>query len=78
MRRCKLKTRQEVKVTGLGGEELSENEESEHRAKYWKQKKRKLKKFKKQQQQQQQQWKDLERQEKVRSKMKVTLGIETN
>ena len=34
MRRCKLKTRQEVKVTGLGGEELSENEESEHRAKY--------------------------------------------
>ena len=27
VKRCKLKTRREIKVTGLGGEELSENEQ---------------------------------------------------
>ena len=90
MKRYKSKTRREVKGTGLEGEELSENEqlledlidrfeESEHRTKVDTQKRQSyiVNEKNKSQEMRKKQWKNLERQENVRSKMKVTLGIKT-
>ena len=89
MKMYKSKTRREVKDTGLGGEELYENEqllenlterfeESEHRTEADAPKRQsnfENEKKKAQEIRKKKQWKDLERHENVRGKMKVTLGI---
>ena len=86
MKRYKSKTRREVKCTGLGDEEVSENEqlledvtegfdESERRTKADTQKRQSyIENERKKCQEMRKQWEDLERQENVRSKIKVTLG----
>ena len=90
MKRCKSETTREVKGTGLRGEELSKNEqlledlierfeESERRTEADTQKRQSdiKNQKKKAQEMRKKQWEDLEGQAKVRSKMKVTLGIIT-
>ena len=90
MKRYKSKTRREVKGTGLGGEELSENEqlledvierfaESQRRTKADTEIRQSyIENAKKKAQEMRKQWKNLNRQENVRGKIKVTLGMKTN
>ena len=82
MKRYKSKTRREIKCTGLGGEEVSENEQlfedviewfekSDRRTKADTQKRQSyIENEKKKVQELRKQWEDLEKQENVRSKMK--------
>ena len=87
MKKCKSKTRQVVIGTGLRGEELSEDEqlpedlterfeESERRTEANTQKRlfHIENEKKKAQEMRRKEWKDLERQEDKRTKMKMTLG----
>ena len=86
MKRYKSKTIQELKKTGLGSEELSENEQllgnlieilkkSERRTKADTQKGQSYIYISRNEKKKQ--WKDLGRQENIRGKMKVTLEIKT-